>query len=350
MNKIKVVFATRFSKDHLLAFPSNFSYYVKDMMEMPEIEVELLNPDDYQGGYIVRTIKMARAIRKMKADILYLTLWQGYNNLVLAKIFGLLHCKIVIWKYTFCIDSTNPLKRLFFKHIYWPTIDKVYMMFDNHTEDALKKGLLKNKQVVTLSRGADLEWYSKFVKEKQMDQFSIIATGKDHRDYFTLGRACEETKTQCNIITFKHQKCQEAAERFKNSNFVHFEFMDNGYGLDQYRYVVEKVSQASVMAICCEKLPYGAGYTNIVECLAFKIPILQTLNPDVHLDPEKSKIGFSIQPYDVEEWKEKINLLKNSLELRRNMSQNIEKLIEGDYNSKTTTSYIVSDFKRMLNR
>ena len=349
-----MVFATRFSREHLLALPSNFSYYVKELMEMQEFEVELLNPDDYKGNGIVRTLKMARAIRKMEADILYLTLWQGYNNLVFAKIFGLIHCKIAIWKYTFCIDSNNPIKHFFFKHIYWPSIDKVYMMFDNHTEDALRKGLLKDKQVETLSRGVDLDWYSKFANNKSDGQFMVIATGKDHRDYFTLGRACEETKTQCHILTGKHQTCIDAAYKFRESQFVHFTFIDelfgNVYGLEAYNYLTKEVSKASVMAICCEKLPYGAGYTNMVECLAFRIPILQTLNPDVHLDPEKAGIGYSIQPYDVDGWKKRITMLKEDDGLMAKMSDNIGRLLENEYNSKVTTAFIASDFKKITNK
>lgn len=349
MDRIKVVFVTRFSKEHLMALPSNFSYYVKELMEKPNFDVRLLNPDDYNGNYFLKTIKLARFIRKLKTDILYLTLWQGYNNLVIAKILKLINCKIVIWKYTYCIDSNNPIKHFFFKYIYWPSIDKVYMMFDNHTENALKKGLLKAEQVVTLSRGADLTWYSQFERNEN-NFFNVIATGKDHRDYFTLAQACEETETQCKIITFKHPKCQEAAEKFKDAKFVQFEFVTNGYNLDTYKYVVKSVSKASIMAICCEKLPYGAGYTNIVECLAFKMPILQTLNPDVHLDPDKAEIGYSIQPYDVDGWKKKITKLKNNMELRKQMSENIGKLIESEYNSKTTTDFIANDFKRMLNK
>ncbi len=337
-----------------MSLPSNFSYYVKELMVSPEFEVELINPDHYKGNEVIKTIRMARAIRKMKADILYLTLWQGYNNLILAKIFGLIHCKIAIWKYTYCIDSSNPLKHIFFKYFYWPCIDKVYMMFDNHTDDALKKGLLKCNQVVTLSRGVDLDWYSQFMNNSPHDQFTVIATGKDHRDYYTLGKACEETMTQCHIITGKHKTCLEAAAHFSNSKYVHFTFTDelfgDVYGLEAYNYLTNEVSKASVMAICCEKLPYGAGYTNIVECLAFKIPILQTLNPDVHLDPEKTGIGYSIQPYDVEGWKKRITMLKDNNELMAQMSDNIGMLIEDEFNSKTTSAFIASDFKKMLNK
>jgi len=346
---IRVVYASTFSIEHLRKLPSNFSYYLTEIEKDPRFEVHLLNPRDFSGNMIVRTLKMCRYLRKLKPDILYLTLWQGYNNLVVAKILGLFNCKIAIWKYTYCIEGTNFLSKFFYQHVYWPSIDRIYMMFDNHTDDALYKKLVKERQIVTLSRGSDVEWYSRFMKKNDDSSFLVIATGKDHRDYFTLGQACEETKTQCKIITFKHKPCLDAAEKFRDSKYVHFEFMENGYGVDPYCYLVDEVSKASVMAICCEKLPYGAGYTNIVESLAFRIPILQTLNPDVHLDPEKEGIGYSIEPYDVEGWKEKILLMKDDSK-RKEISENIQRLLEGEYNSKATTDYIKEDFIKLAEK
>lgn len=348
--KLKVIYATQFSLNHLMALPSNFSYYIKEMIDYGEYEVVLLNPNDFHGNLIKRTWQMCQFIRREKPDVLYLTLWMGYNNLILAKICRLINCKVAIWKYTYCIDSKNLIMHYFYKYIYWPVIDRVYMMFDNHTEDAVKKGLLKANQVITLSRGVDLKWYSNYKGESLQEYFLIVATGKDNRDYFTLGKACEETKTKCHIITYKHQDCLNAAEQFKGSEYVHFSFVENGYEIPTYTSVVKEVAKASVMAICCEKLPYGAGYTNIVECLAFRIPIIQTLNPDVHLDPEKEGIGFSVLPYDVEGWKKKIILLRENKNLRDRMAGNIQKLLNGEYDSKYTASFIMNDFELLADR
>ncbi len=320
------------------------------MINSGEFEVIFLNPNQYKGNLFKRTWQMSQFIRREKPDILYLLLWMGYNNLILAKICRLINCKVVIWKYTYCIDSNNPIMHFFYKHIYWPSMDRVYMMFDNHTEDAVKKNLLKANQVITLSRGVDLEWYSGFKGEPLQEDFLVIATGKDNRDYFTLGKACEDTKTKCHVITFKHQSCLNAAKKFKDSEYVHFSFVENGYEISTYTSVVKEVAKASVMAICCEKLPYGAGYTNIVECLAFKIPIIQTLNPDVHLDPEKEGIGFSVLPYDVEGWKEKIISLREDKDLRDRMVGNIQRLLDGEYNSKYTATFIMNDFKLLVDK
>ncbi len=347
MSRIKILFISKLTKDHLMALPSNFSYYVKELMKYEDMEVLFLNPTDTKGNIITYNWRIAKKIRRMSPDILYLTLWMGLNNLVLLKILGLINCRIAIWKYTYCKDSRNLLMHFFYKRVYWRAIDRVYMMFDNHSEDALTKRLLTDKQVVTLSRGTDIGWYSQFPRAAEKE-FMLIATGKDHRDYMTLAQACEDTETRCEIITDRHSNSLDVAEKFKDSKYVKFIFMNSGYQVESYRFVVSEVAKASAMAICCEKLPYGAGYTNIIECLAFRIPIIQTLNPDVHLDPEKQGIGFSVMPYDVEGWKTIILKLKNDRNLRAEMAQNIQALLEKDYNSIYTGMFIKKDFERLI--
>lgn len=346
---IRIVFGTTYSKSELCQYPSNYGYYIKDFIKDPDFDVMLINPKDYKGNYIQRMMEMVKVIRDFQADILYLNLWQGFNNLVFAKILGLLKCKIVIWKYTYCIDSSNPFKHFFYKKIYWNAIDRIYMMFDNHTDDALRKNLIKSSRITTLSRGTDISWYSEFVQERPYElPFSLIATGQDHRDYATLAKACEETHTKCLIIGGKYSNTLQTAEEYKDSIYVRFEFLENPWGIDAYRYIMKKVGEASALAICCEKLPYGAGYTNIVDSLAFKIPIIQTLNPDVHLDPQKEGIGYSVMPYDVEGWKRIISDIKDNVSKRIICAEKIQNLLNEYYNSQYTAAYIKRDFFNLL--
>ena len=100
---------------------------------------------------------------------------------------------------------------------------------------------------------------------------------------------------------------------------------------------MQQQGQASILAIPCERREYGVGYTNIVEALPYYIPILMTHNPDIHIDLEKENIGYLIEPYDVETWKEKIIYLKHA-----------KKLTEEEYNAQTTASYIINDFIRII--
>ena len=108
------------------------------------------------------------------------------------------------------------------------------------------------------------------------------------------------------------------------------------------------ISIPSILAIPCERREYGVGYTNIVEALPYYIPILMTHNPDIHIDLEKENIGYLIEPYDVETWKEKIIYLKQHPEVIETMSKHAKKLTEGEYNAQTTASYIINDFIRII--
>lgn len=53
---------------------------------------------------------------------------------------------------------------------------------------------------------------------------------------------------------------------------------------------MKEVSKASILAIPCEKVPYGVGYTNEIEALPFYIPILVTHNEYAHLHVEKKAL------------------------------------------------------------
>lgn len=216
-------------------------------------------------------------------------------------------------------------------------------MFDNHTHHALTHNIVKAHQITTLSRGAEIEWYQKYLKP-QKDNFLVMATGKDSRDYQTLSEACEQTRTNCHIITRRHESNIKVAEKFKNSQYIKFTFMEDLHIDNEYEYIMQQQGQASILAIPCEKKKYGVGYTNVVEALPYHIPILMTHNPDIHIDLEKEGIGYLIEPYDVKTWKEKIIYLKQHPEVIEEMSKQAKKLTEKEYNAKTTASYIVNDF------
>lgn len=107
---------------------------------------------------------------------------------------------------------------------------------------------------------------------------------------------------------------------------------------------MKEVSKASILAIPCEKVPYGVGYTNEIEALPFYIPILVTHNEYAHLHVEKEGIGYEIPLHDTTVWKEKIQYLKQHPEVISTMSNNIKYLIKREYNDNVTAQFIESDF------
>lgn len=138
------------------------------------------------------------------------------------------------------------------KFFYWKGIDRIYMMFDNHTRHALSHNIVKICQITTLSRGTEVEWYQKYLIP-QKDNFLVMATGKDSRDYQTLSEACEQTQTNCHIITRRHESNIKAAEKFKNSQYIKFTFMEDLHINNEYEYIMQQQGQASILAIPCER-------------------------------------------------------------------------------------------------
>ena len=345
---IKVVYITKYNKKFILNKPDNFAYYIKSIMNSNLIDVHLLNPLPLQKNNSIQTlIALVKTIKDINPDILYLDNLQGLNKLVVLKRVGILKCKIVAWKYTYCKEYSNSIKNWFTKFFYWKGIDRIYMMFDNHTRHALSHNIVKDYHITTLSRGAEIKWYEKYLKP-QKDNFLVMATGKDSRDYQTLSEACEQTQTNCHIITRRHESNIKVAEKFKNSQYIKFTFMEDLHINNEYEYIMQQQGQASILAIPCERREYGVGYTNIVEALPYYIPILMTHNPDIHIDLEKENIGYLIEPYDVETWKEKIIYLKQHPEVIETMSKHAKKLTEEEYNAQTTASYIINDFIRII--
>lgn len=226
-SKIKVLYITKYNQKEILEKPDNFTYYIKSIMNSNLIDVYLLNPLSLQKGNSIQVlIALVKTIKDINPDILYLGALQGLGKLVVLKRIGILKCKIVAWKYTYCKEYSNPIKNWFIKFFYWKGIDRIYMMFDNHTRHALSHNIVKDCQITTLSRGTEVEWYQKYLIP-QKDNFLVMATGKDSRDYQTLSEACEQTQTNCHIITRRHESNIKAAEKFKNSQYIKFTFMED---------------------------------------------------------------------------------------------------------------------------
>lgn len=141
---IKVVYITKYNKKFILNKPDNFAYYIKSIMNSNLIDVHLLNPLPLQKNNSIQTlIALVKTIKDINPDILYLDNLQGLNKLVVLKRVGILKCKIVAWKYTYCKEYSNSIKNWFTKFFYWKGIDRIYMMFDNHTRHALSHNIVK---------------------------------------------------------------------------------------------------------------------------------------------------------------------------------------------------------------
>ena len=58
---------------------------------------------------------------------------------------------------------------------------------------------------------------------------------------------------------------------------------------------------------------------------------------------EEYDIGYMIEPHDVENWKKNILFLKEHIEERIRIANNIQKMTKNEYNHQVTANYIIND-------
>lgn len=125
-SNIKVIYITKYNQKEILKRPDNFAYYIKSMMNTNFIDVHLLNPLSFKkANSILSFISLVKAIKEVSPDILYLDNLQGLNELITLKRVGILKCKIVAWKYTYCKEYSNPIKNWLTKFFYKDVVFKI---------------------------------------------------------------------------------------------------------------------------------------------------------------------------------------------------------------------------------
>ena len=343
---IKVLYITTMTREQILEKPSNYCFYIKNMIQDNRINVILFNASNYNKKNKIRQVwLLLKKIREINPDVLYLPKMTGFYILVVLKKIGLFRCKIIAWKYTRFNKYNNFLLQYLIQHLVWNGIDKLYMMSETHVQQANKLGIMAPNKCVSLKWGVEQEWYDHFIKPHTDNEFTVIATGKDSRDYETLCRACDETQTKCIIITRRHESNIKVAKKWKSSKWCSISFIEdlNLEHIYEYEYIMEQTSKASILAIPCEQRSYGVGYTNLIEGLPYCIPILLTNNPDVPVNTEEYDIGYMIEPHDVENWKKHILFLKEHIEERIRIANNIQKMTKNEYNHQVTANYIIND-------
>lgn len=347
--KKKIAFLSYYSKDQLLQRPSNFGFYVKDMLLSNEFDVIIIDSNvKRKKNKIISLFSLLRSIRKENPDILYIPSLSGNNEFAIFKLLGLLKCNIVGWKYTKFWSSGNSYIDSIISNILWSQYDLIYTMSDSHRIDAINKKLIDPQKISTLIWGVESDWYSKFNTENIFSDFTIIATGKDSRDYETLCLACEKANVNLEVYTRRHHSCVEVAKKYKGSNYCKITFVEDLNIPNEYEFIMKQCSRASVFAICCEKKQYGVGYTNLIDALPFAVPILMTNNKDVPVNTENYGIGYMLNPYDVDAWVDKILYLKNHSEVCLAMSERIKYLLSKDFCSRKTYSRIRQDFYNLI--
>lgn len=353
---MKILYLTNLTWSDIEFLPSNREYYIKDLQNYANIEIELFNPNSIKSKNIhIKRIQIIKRINKTKADVLYLNNMTGLNFLVIAKKLKILHPDIVCWKYTYCHEGSNIIFQKVLNTFYWSAFSKIIFVSKRHIEHAIKNNILKKSQTSYIPRGVDIDWYQQSILASyipQNEEFIVMATGKDSRDYATLCKACEKTQTYCEIYTRRHKNNILLSQQYSASTYIKFIFVEdlNLSPLEEYKYILNQMPRASIIAIPCEKREYGVGYLNVIDALSFGKPILLTANEDIPLNVEAQNIGYLIKPYDINNWVKYIIKLKQDILKRVEIKKTMQQYVIQKYSSDKTTKEIYSVIQDVLNK
>ena len=172
----------------------------------------------------------------------------------------------------------------------------------------------------------------------------FLATGKTKRDYKTLIESAYQVKAEIRIIAPLNQKPQELPT---NVTWINSSTNPPDQAID-YPTLREWYNQC--IAVC---IPLSGdaddtcGYTNMLEAMAMRKPVLMTKSGCLHINPETGDFGKLISPKSSSEWSRSMNELITNPDLARYYGEKGSKLVETDFTKEIFDQSILSFFKSL---
>ncbi len=164
-------------------------------------------------------------------------------------------------------------------------------------------------------------------KEKP-DRPFFLATGKTGRDYHTLVEAARLTKAEIRIIGPLAHRPDDTPE---NVNWTSSSSDPPDQAID---YPTLREWYAQCLAVC---IPLSGnaddtcGYTNMLEAMAMRKPVLMTRSGCLHVDPESGEFGKLIEPQDSKGWTCAMNFLLQNQDPARSYGEAGRRLAEKEF-------------------
>lgn len=156
----------------------------------------------------------------------------------------------------------------------------------------------------------------------------FLATGKTGRDYDTLVSSAVGLKANIRIIGPASQKPNQTP---CNVEWIETSSDPPDQAID---YLTLREWYRDCLAVC---IPLSGdsedtcGYTNMLEGMAMRKPILMTRSGSLDLEPEKQGFGKFIQPKDKDEWTQAMNgMVAKPLSIT-SMGENGRKIVESEF-------------------
>ncbi len=174
----------------------------------------------------------------------------------------------------------------------------------------------------------------------------FLASGKTGRDYETLIKASQLTKTEIRIIGPNKQKPSTLPI---NVRWIDTSANPPDQAID---YPTLRNWCAECIAVC---IPLSGdaedtcGYTNMLEAMAMRKPVLMTRSGCLHIDPESGGFGKLIEPKNYKGWASAMNDLIENKEVAQTLGENGRNIAERDFTIERFNRDIVCYIQESLN-
>jgi len=285
-----------------------------------------------------------------KHDVLYYT--TDPNNLILIallKVVKIYRKPIFAWKYIAL--HGDGIKREALKVFYY-AFEKIFMITEKHVAESIKSGIIKSDQIIHIKWGGDVTHIDKLAKRIEISKhnFTFISTGKAYRDFHTLCKAFEGINN-ANLIIYTEKvwggvDYENVLYEFYSNPTIKICYADkinlsnlNIDSINDYLYLEMLNSDCSI--VCCKKVNFGVGYTQILDSLSCKLPVIITYNIDNPLNVDELGVGISVPVGDIDALRNAmIKIMNNKIESKI-MGEVGRKLIEDEYDIKKTSQIVL---------
>ena len=193
----------------------------------------------------------------------------------------------------------------------------------------------------------DLEMFDgKPPKNKPVAPF-FLATGKTGRDYKTFLDGCIGVNAEVRIIgpsEFKPLNCPSNVRWIDSSQDPPDQAID-------YPTLKEWYAQCSAVCIpLTGDTEDTCGYTNMLEAIAMRKPVLMTRSGCLHFNPESHGFGYLVAPKSPDDWAHKMNQILLDSEHTAALGVAGRKIAEKEFSIKRFNHDVIVFLREILER
>ena len=191
----------------------------------------------------------------------------------------------------------------------------------------------------------DLELFDGKPPNTASDRPFFLATGKTYRDYKTLVDGAKGIDAELRIIGPNQQKPNQLPPNVK---WIDTSSDPPDQAID---YPTLREWYAQCIAVC---IPLSGdaddtcGYTNMLEAMAMRKPILMTRSGSLHINPETDGFGIQIKARDAMGWFHAMNYLISKSERSLEMGNRGREIVERDFTIDRFNKDVFEFIKKIL--